>query len=115
MSRGVNQVQYVFLALVHILHLDGMTFDGDATLFLQIHVVKHLTFSHLNGFGIFKHTVSKRRLSVVDVSDDTEVSDMFHEFVYIQSNAKLRKKIEIPAYLSDFILVILQKLQTSNL
>ena len=78
MSRGINEVQDIFLALVHILHLNGMTLDGDATFALQVHIIEHLTFSHLNGLGKLQHSVSQGRLTVVDMSDDTEVSYMIH-------------------------------------
>ena len=77
-SRSVNQVQDVFLPLVGIFHLYGMALDGDASLLLQVHIVEHLSLSHLDGFRIFEQTVGQGRFSMVDVCDDAEVSYIFH-------------------------------------
>ena len=59
MSRSINQIQYVFLTLVHIFHLDSMALNRYATFTFQIHVVKHLALRHLNGLGIFQQTVGQ--------------------------------------------------------
>ena len=56
-SRSINKIKDIFLAIVHIFHLDGMTLDGDATFTLQVHVIKHLSFGDLDGVGEFQHTV----------------------------------------------------------
>ena len=58
MSWGINQIENIFFALVHIPHLDGVALDGDATLTLQVHVIKHLSFGDLDGLGEFQHSVS---------------------------------------------------------
>ena len=81
MSRSVNKVQYVFLAILHILHLDGVALDGDAALALQVHIVKHLIleFTVVYGFGILEKTVGQRALSVVDMRYDAEISNVFHK------------------------------------
>ena len=60
MSRSVNKVQNVFLALVLILHLDGVALDCDAALLLQVHVVKHLTLGDIDGMSVLQQTVSQR-------------------------------------------------------
>ena len=78
MSRGINQIEDIFFTIVHIFHLDGVALDGDATLTLQVHVIKHLSLSDLYGLGEFQHSVSQRRLSVIDMRNDTEISDMIH-------------------------------------
>ena len=36
---GVYQVKNVFLALIWVIDLDGVTFNGDSTLTFQIHIV----------------------------------------------------------------------------
>ena len=59
MSRSINQIQYVFLTLVHILHLDSVALNRYTTFTLQIHVVKHLTLRHLDGLGVFQQTVGQ--------------------------------------------------------
>ena len=57
MSRSVNQIQNIFFTLVCVLHLDGMTLNGNPSLFLQIHIIEHLSSGHLYRIGKFKQTV----------------------------------------------------------
>ena len=78
MSRGVNQVQYVFFAFVHIFHLDGMAFNGNTTFTLQFHIVQHLSFRHLDGLGKFQETVGQCRLAMVYMCNNAKVSYMVH-------------------------------------
>ena len=78
MSWSIDQIQDILLALIHILHLDGMTLDGDATLSLQIHVVQHLTLRHLNSLGELQQTVCQGGLTMVDMCDNAEIPDMIH-------------------------------------
>ena len=66
MSRCVNQVQdkllslvFFLLTIIHMLHLDGMTLDGDTTFLLQVHVIKHLTLGDLDGLGFLQESVSQ--------------------------------------------------------
>ena len=54
MSRSVDEVQNIFLAVQLILHLYGVALDGDASLSLKIHVVEHLPFCNLYGVGAFQ-------------------------------------------------------------
>jgi hypothetical protein len=55
-----------------------MALDGDTTFLFEVHVVKHLALSNLDGIGELKQAVGKCRLSVVDVCNDAEVSNMLH-------------------------------------
>ena len=57
MSWGVNEVERIVLAVLQVVHLDGVALDGDATLALQIHVVEHLIFSHSDSLGVFEESV----------------------------------------------------------
>ena len=57
MTRSVNQIQYVFIAIHYVFHLNSMAFNRDTTLFLKIHIIKHLPFSNLNGIGILQESV----------------------------------------------------------
>jgi hypothetical protein len=52
--------------------------DGDAALSLQVHVVQHLSFRHLDGLGKLQQTVSQRRLAVVNMCYDAEIPYMVH-------------------------------------
>ena len=78
MSRGINQIEYIFLAFVHVFHLDGVALDGNAALALQIHIVEHLPFGHLNRIGKFQQAVGQGRFPMVDMGNDAKVSYMFH-------------------------------------
>ena len=78
MSWGVNEVQYIFLTILHIFHLDGVTLNRDATLTLQIHIIQHLSFRHLDSLGELQQTVGQRRLAMVDMCDDAKVTYMVH-------------------------------------
>ena len=80
MSRGVNQVERVFLAVLHIIHLDCVALDGDAAFALQVHVVKNLGLHILAGnrVGVLEQPVGQRTLAVVDVRHDAEVAYCLH-------------------------------------
>ena len=47
MSRSINQIKYIFFAPVSKVHLDGMTFNRDATFPFKVHIVKHLRLHFL--------------------------------------------------------------------
>lgn len=59
-----------------------------AALALQIHVVEHLRLHILGShrIGIFKQTVGQGRLTMVDVSYNTKVADIFHSKRYLVQN-----------------------------
>ena len=80
MSRSVNQVQGIFLAVLHVVHLDGVALDGDAALALQVHVVEHLGLHVLasHRVGDFKQSVGQCTLAVVDVRHNAEVAYCLH-------------------------------------
>ncbi len=76
-AGSVDQVELVGVAVVRLVHhAHGVGLDGDAALALQVHVVQdlrlHLAACHRA--GQLQQTVAQRRLSVVDVGDDGEVS-----------------------------------------
>ena len=79
MPRGVDEIENLFLSLMRIFHLDGMTLDGDATFFFQIHIIEHLSARHLDSFGVFQEAICQGGLTVIDVRNDAKVSDMLHE------------------------------------
>ena len=80
MAGGVNQVQDIVLAVLRFIrHADGLGFDGDAALTLQVHAVQHLgIFGGVNHPGHFQHAVGEGGFAVVDMGDDAKVSDIFH-------------------------------------
>jgi len=76
-ARGIDEIELIGDAVVRFVHhANGVGLDGDATFALKIHVVEDLGlhFAAGNGAGVFEETVAQRRLSVVDVGDDCEVS-----------------------------------------
>ena len=88
MPGGVDKVQYELLTGIGpisfrrdaVVHLDGMALDGDAALFLQLHIVKHLIL-HLTGCDSMRHlqqAVGQRALAVVDMRYDAEIANILH-------------------------------------
>ena len=74
----VDQVELVGLAVVRgVHHADGVGFDGDAALALQVHGVEHLGLHFARGerAGQLQQAVGQRGLAVVDVRDDREITD----------------------------------------
>ena len=75
----VHQVEDVGLAVLRrVVEADGLRLDGDAALALDVHVVEHL-LDHValgEAAGHLDDAVGQRRLAVVDVGDDREVSDL---------------------------------------
>lgn len=87
MAGGINQVQYIFLAIADKVHLDGVTFNSNAAFAFQVHVIQHgIHHSALaDGFGGFDKAVGQGAFTVVDVSDNAEVADIFHWAAKIRS------------------------------
>ncbi len=78
MAGGVDEVEGVFLPILGgIAHGNGLGFDGDAALALQLHgvhdLVHHLPL--LVDAGLLQDAVGQGGLAVVDVRDDAEVAD----------------------------------------
>ncbi|GAB3236202.1 hypothetical protein GCM10027295_31280 [Pseudaeromonas pectinilytica] len=81
MARGINEVQLVGLTIFGLV-VQGHTlcFDGDAAFALEIHGIKHLLL-HLAGrktTADLDQAVGESRLTVVDVRNNGEVSNLFH-------------------------------------
>ena len=73
----INQVQLVGLAVPGLVqHRDRMRFDGDAAFAFQVHRIEQLLL-HLavrNGPGPVQQAIRERRLSVINVGDDAEIT-----------------------------------------
>ena len=91
-SRSVNQVQYVFLSLVSVFHLDSVTLNRNTTFTLQVHIVEHLSLGHLYSLSVLQQSVSQSRFAVIDVGDDAEISYMIHCRFYAL-DCKITKKL----------------------
>jgi len=58
-----------------------MALDGNTALTLKVHIVQELIllFTTGNGLRYVQQTISKRTLPMVDMGNDAEVADVFHE------------------------------------
>ena len=78
MSWGIDQVEDIFLPVTRLVYdTDCLGFDRDTTLPLQFHIVKdlrlHLTLSQRTSH--FDNSVSKCRLAMVYMCNDTKITD----------------------------------------
>ncbi len=78
MPGGVDEVEHVLLAVVHMHHRDGRRLDGDAALAFEVHRIELLGLGLAIGDGVggLEEPVGERGLAVVDMRDNGEVSDM---------------------------------------
>ena len=78
--RRIDQIQRVFFPFIRILHLDSVALDGDTPFAFQIHIVQHLVLhiAALDRLRVFQKAVGQRTLAVVDMGNDTKVSDILH-------------------------------------
>src|ERR1700760_4160786 len=63
-----------------VLDPDGLRLDRDPALALEVHRVEQLRlhFFRIDGAGELEDAVGERRLAVVDVGDDREVTNLVH-------------------------------------
>ena len=75
----VDQVEDVGLAVLGgVVQPHRVGLDRDAALALEVHAVEHLRrhLAHLQGAGDLEEAIGQRRLAVVDVRDDREITDV---------------------------------------
>ena len=80
-ARRVDQIEVVDLPVAGLVgQRRGLRLDGDAALALEIHRVEHLRFHFAVGQAAadLDDAVGERRLAVVDVRNDREVTNMIH-------------------------------------
>ena len=80
MSGRIDEVELVEIAVVGaVIEAHGVGLDGDAALALQVHGIQNL----LHHFALrerarnLQQPVCQRRLAVVDVRNDREITDEF--------------------------------------
>lgn len=80
MSRSVDEVERIVLAVEMIIHLYGMTLYCDTAFAFEVHVVEHLCLDvfGIDCFGEFEQTVGQGAFAVVDMGDDAEVAYILH-------------------------------------
>lgn len=82
MSRGIDQVEDIFLAIgMLVIKLNGVTLDRDASFALEVHVVEGLGYHvpSCNGLGDLQQTVGQGALAVIDMGYDAKVADILHK------------------------------------
>ncbi|CAI8442218.1 MAG: Uncharacterised protein [Cyanobium sp. ARS6] len=78
MAWCIDQVEGVALSISGgVLHPRRLELDRDAAFPLQIHVVQELLLHVPVGHGarVLQQTVGQRRLAMVDVGNDAEITD----------------------------------------
>ena len=80
MARGINKIKNIIGSLMNILHLDCMTLNGDSPLSFQIHIIQNLclSLSFGDGFSGLQQPVGQSAFAVVDMGNDTEITDILH-------------------------------------
>ena len=78
MTRCIDEVEHVLLSIGRlVVHAGGLELDRDPPFPLQLHVVEelllHIPIGHRA--GVLQQTVGQRRLAMVDVGNDAEISD----------------------------------------
>ena len=99
-ARRVDQVQRVLLAVLRrVVQADRVRLDRDAALPLEIHRVEDLRLhlARLQRAGDLEEAIGKRRLAVVDVRDDREISDVLRVH-YLASSGWYRCGYSGPMY-----------------
>ena len=77
MTWRIDQVEFIRVAIVWVVHYDGTGFARNSTSPFEFHIVQQLLL-HLalrNGACIFELAVGQSAFAVVDVGDNTEVAD----------------------------------------
>ncbi len=78
-AGSIDQIQFVFLTVFGLVqHRDRMRFDRDSPLPLEVHRVEQLV-SHVasrNSAGFMQKAVRKRRLPMIDMGNDAEISNV---------------------------------------
>jgi hypothetical protein len=92
----IDQVELIgFPILSFIGKPNGLGFNRNSTLALKVQFVEELRLhlSRLQRASCFKNTISKRRLTVIDVGDDTKISDLIsgrHNFSLLLNEGPLQ-------------------------
>ena len=82
MTGCVAQIEVVNLTVFgFVLKRSCLRFDGNATLFFNVHGVQDLRFHFalLQSAATLNQSVGKRRFAMIDVRNDGEISDVIHQ------------------------------------
>lgn len=103
MSRGIDEIELVGFPITSlVIEGDALSFDGDAALPFQIHGIENLSF-HLpvaQAPANLNEAIRQCRFTMIDMSDDGEVSDMF--LIHLMTtNVNLRREHPALGKLAD--------------
>ena len=78
MSRCVDEVEFVRLAVFGVVHAHGVELDRDAALALEVHRVEDLCphTSLIERTSEFDQPIGNGGFAVVDMGNDTEIADL---------------------------------------
>src|SRR5690606_7756999 len=98
MSRCINQVQYVFLSIFDIVHLDCVTLDRNTPLALQVHVIQQLVLGLPlgNGIGILQQSVGQCTFTVVYVRNNAKIANMVHSKISLSESCLMEPVFSLP-------------------
>ena len=74
-----------------------MALDGDSTFLFEVHVIEHLPFGDLNGIGMFQESVGQCGFTMVDMRNDTKISDEVH-VVFLYKMQKYTKMLIVRTF-----------------
>ena len=78
MSRSIDEIEGIGFAVCrNIWQGYSLAFNSDSALTFDIHIVEHLVlhFPLINDMGFFDESIGQCRFSMVNMCDDTEISD----------------------------------------
>ncbi len=106
MSRGVDEIEDILLSVLRLVDDPrGLGLDRDAPLPLDIHIVQHLRlhFPLRQGAGQLNDPVRQRRLAVVNVGNDTKISDFaLIDFCFFHLHSKFPSSLSMPNHTMAF-------------
>jgi hypothetical protein len=95
MAGGIDKIENIFLSLMGVIDLDGVTLDGDPFFPFEVHIIQHLGLHIPFGdrVGYFQETVRQGTFSVVDMGDNAKIPYIFHWLQKYANTGCLEPKI----------------------
>ena len=90
MSRGVNQVECVLLAILcHIVHLNGVRLNRNTLLSFEVHIIEHLRLhlSLIQSVCSLQQAIRQGRFTVVDMGYNAKISYLLHNLCKDSKNS----------------------------
>ena len=85
MARGVDEVKLIdFPVFSGIRQTNRLALDSDTPFPLDIHAIQELVLEFSVAYEVTKldHSVGQSRFAMINVGDDTEVSNVIHFCIY---------------------------------